>query len=309
MSEAGVHAVTGAFGYSGRYIAAQLLEKGRRVITLTNSSPRDDPFSGRVRAFPLSFGDPVALRQSLAGVTVLYNTYWVRFSRPGLTHEDAVRNTEVLFGAARDAGVERIVHISITNPSPDSHISYFRSKAEMERMLQETGVSHAILRPAVMFGGRDILVNNIAWSLRRMPVFGVFGDGSYKLQPIFVEDLARLAVEQGENRENAVINAIGPETFTFRGLVQEIAKAIQKPRVIVGVPPVMGWAAAWAVGRLNGDVMLTRDEVRALMSNLLFVDAPPAGTVKLTEWARANADTLGVQYASELARRKTARTP
>lgn len=309
MSGQGIHAVTGAFGYSGGFIARRLLDEGREVVTLTNSSPPEDPFGGRVRAFPLNFDDPAALRKSLEGVEVLYNTYWVRFSRPGLTHEDAVRNTEALFSAAADAGVERIVHISITNPSLDSPISYFRCKARMEQSLQAVGVSWAILRPAILFGGRDILVNNIAWSLRRLPVFGVFGDGSYKIQPVYVGDLAQLAVEQGSSRENAVVNAIGPETFTFRELVREIAGAIGRRRLVAGVPPALGYLFAWAVGRLHGDVMLTRDEVRALMSNMLFVDSPPAGVTKLTDWARANAATLGVRYASELARRKRPAVP
>lgn len=302
MSE--LHAVTGAFGYSGKYITRRLLETGQKVITLTNSLHRPNPFGEQVRAFPFRFDDLNALTRTLQGVSVLYNTYWVRFNHKNFTHAMAVENTRKLFRAAKAAGVRRIVHISITNPSLDSPLEYFRGKAELEQALMETGLSYAILRPTVLFGREDILINNIAWLLRRLPVFGVFGDGSYRLQPIYVDDLAHLAVLQGQREENVIINAIGPETFTYRQLVQTIGKIIGKPRPVVPVPPAVGYAAGWLVGRLVGDVTITREEIAGLMADLLYVDAPPAGQTRLTDWAAQNADSLGRQYASELARRQ-----
>lgn len=303
-----LHAVTGAFGYSGKYIAHRLLDRGAEVITLTNSIHRENPFGDRVRAFPFHFDEPDKLEETLRGVSVLYNTYWVRFNHKGFTYADAVRNTQTLFRAAKVAGVERIVHISITNPSEDSPLEYFSGKARLERDLIESGLSYAILRPTVLFGKEDILINNIAWGLRRMPVFGVFGDGRYKLQPIYVDDLARLAVEQGGRTENGTIDAIGPETFTYRGLVETIGEAIGKRRPIVSVPPSVGYIVGWAVGKLVGDVMITRDEIRGMMDNLLYVDSPPAGHTKLTDWIRAYASTLGLHYTSELARRTDRRS-
>ena len=299
----GVHAVTGAFGYSGKYIAGRLLEQGHEVITLTNSPDRPDPFGGRVAARPFLFDDPEKLTETLRGVSVLYNTYWVRFNHRLFTFADAVRNTKRLFEAAKAAGVERIVHVSITNPSLDSPLEYFRGKAELEQALVECGVSYAVLRPAVLFGKEDILINNIAWALRRLPVFGVFGDGEYRVQPIHVDDFAALAVEQGANRENVVIDAIGPETFTYRELVKTIGAIIGKPRPVVSVPPTIGYLAGWLLGKLVGDVVITREEIKGLMDGLLYVDAPPAGTTKLSDWARAHAGTLGKEYASELSRR------
>ncbi|MHC4080714.1 MAG: SDR family oxidoreductase, partial [Planctomycetota bacterium] len=205
-----LHIVTGAFGYSGRYIAQRLADAGHAVRTLTNSPQGDHPFGDRIDVRPLSFVDRDRLVESLSGAAVLYNTYWVRFNHRTFTFADAVRNTRALFAAAEQAGVGRVVHVSITNPSEDSPLEYFRGKARLERALAESGLSHAILRPAVLFGGDDILINNIAWMLRKLPVFGVFGDGSYRLQPIHVEDLADLAVEQGRGRDNVTIDAIGP---------------------------------------------------------------------------------------------------
>jgi uncharacterized protein YbjT (DUF2867 family) len=174
-------AVTGAFGYSGRYIAKRLLEAGHRVITLTNSFRRENPFNGQVQAFPFHFDQPVRLRESLRGVDVLINTYWVRFDHQHFNHAEAVANTKVLFQAAKEAGVRRIVHVSITNPDLNSDLPYFRGKAELELALQTLGVSHCILRPTVLFGKEGVLVNNIAWALRHLPVCGVFGAGDYKL--------------------------------------------------------------------------------------------------------------------------------
>ncbi|CAG0934606.1 NADH dehydrogenase,E; NADH dehydrogenase [Thermoflexales bacterium] len=304
MSE--LHVVTGAFGYSGKYIAARLLEAGVRVRTLTNSLRRANPFDDKVEAHPFNFDHPTALVESLRGATVLYNTYWIRFNtqEPGFQHSVAVENTLKLFEAAQQAGVSRVVHTSITNPAEDSPLEYFRGKAMLERALQESGLSYAILRPNVLFGQEDILINNIAWTLRKLPMFGMFGDGQYRLQPMHVDDFAALAVEQGKDRANRVIDAIGPETFTYRRLVEEIGNIIGVNRPIVSVPPSVGYVVGAILGKLVGDVMITRDEVEGLMADLLVTSSPPAGQTKLTEWARQHADTLGKQYASELARRK-----
>ena len=299
-----LHVVTGAFGYSGKYIATRLLAEGRRVRTLTDSVERANPFGDQVEAQPYSFDCPDDLVESLRGADVLYNTYWVRFNYTFFKHESAVRNTLILFEAAKKAGVKRIVHISITNPSENSPLEYFSGKARLEEALREFDFSYAILRPTVLFGKEDILINNIAWTLRHLPVFGLFGDGSYRLQPVYVDDLAALAVQQGKRKENVTIDAIGPETFTYRELVQVIGETIRVKRPILALPPALAYAAGSVVGRLMGDVMITWPEVKGLMAGLLYTDSPAAGTTRLTEWVRQHKDSLGVKYASELARRK-----
>jgi len=304
MTDQKLYVVTGAFGYSGRCIAERLLDAGHSVRTLTDSPHRANPFGGRVEARLFHFDEPARLVEALRGARVLYNTYWVRFNTREFTFAQAVRNSRVLFAAAEEAGVGRVVHVSITNPSEDSPLEYFRGKAQVERALVQSGLPHTILRPAVLFGREDILVNNIAWALRRMPVFTVFGDGLYRLQPIHVDDLAALAVQEGRADGSRIIDAIGPETFTYRGLVETIGRTIGKVRPILSVLPTVGWLGAWLVGKVMGDVMLTRDEVRGLMAGLLATDSPPAGLTRLSDWAREHADTLGMRYASELARRR-----
>jgi NADH dehydrogenase len=302
-----LHVVTGAFGYSGRYIAERLIAAGHRVRTLTNSPQREHQFGDRIEVHPFNFDCPERLAASLEGARVLYNTYWVRFNYGDFTYARAVANTRTLFAAARRAGVERVVHVSITNPSEDSSLEYFRGKAVLERELQESGVSYAILRPAVLFGGEDILINNIAWVLRRLPVFGVFGQGDYRLQPIFVHDFAELAIAQGVERADRTIDAIGPETFTYRELVRELARIIGVRRPIVSVPPQLGYISGWLLGKLVGDILITRDEIAGLMQGLLATESPPAGQTRLSDWALQHADTLGRNYATELGRRRNRR--
>jgi NADH dehydrogenase len=296
-------AVTGAFGYLGKYIAFRLLEEGKEVITLTNSPNRANPFNGRIKAYPFHFDEPEELAESLRGVSVLYNTYWVRFNHETFTHAAAVANTLTLFDAARRAGVKRIVHISITNPSEDSPLEYFSGKARFERALRECGIPYAILRPTVIFGKEEILFNNIAWMLRHSPVFGVFGDGSYRLQPVYVDDLAALAVEYGGKDGNFVINAVGPETFTYRELVETIADAIGKRRLIIPLPPCLGYLAGRCFGKLMNDVVITRPEIDGLMSGLLCVDTPPTTATRFSQWAKEHGETLGRKYTHEMARR------
>lgn len=299
-------AVTGAYGYSGRYIAARLLRAGHEVVTLTHSAGRANPFGEKVRAIPFHFEAPERLRDSLRGVDALVNTYWVRFDHRLFTHEQAVANTKVLFAAAKEAGVKRIVHVSITHPDSGSDLPYFRGKAELETALRGLGVSHCILRPTVLFGKEDVLINNIAWAIRHLPVVGVFGAGDYKLQPVYVDDLAQAAAEKACDTSGGgdeIIEATGPETFTYRQLVETIAKTIGVKRPILSVPPGLGYWSCRLLGFLVRDVVITREEIRGLMEGRLAVDAPPMGATKLTDWIERHKETLGRCYTSEIARR------
>ena len=301
--DAHLDAVTGVFGYTGRFIAQSLFAAGRRVRALTIHTGRPNPFGNQIQTAQILFDDPASLVRALQGVSVFYNTYWVRFDYTGFSHTAAIENSRRLFDAARQAGVRRVVHISITNPSETSPLPYFSGKARLERLLIETGLSYTILRPAVLFGKEDILINNIAWTLRHLPIIGVFGDGKYRLQPIYVDDLAALAVAHGQQHENHIIDAIGPETFSYRQLVLTIGKLIGKERPVISVPPELGYWAGWLIGKLMGDVLITRDEITGLMQDLLYTQSPPTATTRLTDWVREHASTLGRYYASELRRR------
>lgn len=295
-------AVTGAFSYSGKYITRRLLARGEQVVTLTNHPNRPDPFDGRVRAFPLDFADASSLTSSLRGADALVNTYWIRFDQGANTQPEAVTNTRRLVDAAAAAGVKRIVHISITNPSADSPLPYFWGKAANEKAVTDSGMSYAILRPTVLFGTEDILINNIAWLLRRFPFFALPGDGSYRLQPVFVDDLAALAVDAVFERGDSVRDAVGPDIFTFREMVGLIGAQVGAHRPLVSVPPRLALTAAQLLSLFVNDVMLTPEEVDGLMAGLLVSREPPLCKTRLGDWLEENKKSVGAKYASELQR-------
>jgi uncharacterized protein YbjT (DUF2867 family) len=295
-------AVTGAFSYSGKYVTRKLLARGEEVITLTGHPNRPDPFNGKVKTFPLDFNDVNGLTESLKGADVLVNTYWIRFDHGQNTQPRAVENTRKLIDAASRAGVKRIVHLSITNPSADSPLPYFWGKAVNERTVVESGMSYAILRPTVLVGAEDILINNIAYLMKRFPFFGLPGDGSYRLQPIYVDDLVDLVVEGVYATNNYVIDAVGPDNFTFKEMVELIGEKTGSKRLLIPLPPKLALLAAQFLSLFLGDVLLTPEEVDGLMSGLLVSKEPPRGKTSLRDWLEANKSRVGKQYASELAR-------
>jgi uncharacterized protein YbjT (DUF2867 family) len=294
--------VTGAFGYSGKYITQRLLKAGRRVRTITGHPERSNVFGDQVEIAPLAFADRASLVRSLRGASVLYNTYWVRFNHGQATFDQAVANSRVLIQAAREAGVAKIVHLSIANPSLDSHLPYYAGKAQVEKAIVDSGLRYAILRPTVIFGMEDILINNIAWFTRRFPVFAIPGTGKYELQPIFVEDLAELAVLEAQSCSDRILDAVGPETFAFESLVRQIAEAVGKNPRFLHVSPRAAFELLRVVGRALGDVILTREEMDGLMANLLVSECPPAGQTRFSAWLGQNAGALGARYSSELRR-------
>ena len=302
MISSQLDAVTGATSYTGKYITRRLLALGRQVRSLTGQPDRPNPLGDLVTAVSFRFDDHRALARSLEGAKVLYNTYWVRFSHGRETYEGAVANTLALIAAAKEAGVERIVHVSITNPDEDSPLPYFKGKGTIERAIANSGLSYAILRPAVIFGPEDILINNIAWLLRHFPFFTVPGSGDYGLQPIFVEDMAELAVAAGQRNDNVMLNAVGPRTYSFNELVGLVRDTVGSRARVIHIHPAAAYLMSRLISRMVGDVVLTRDEVQGLMANLLIVHTPPTGKRDLGEWLQQNSKTVGTRYASELAR-------
>lgn len=295
-------AITGAYSYSGKYIAQRLLAAGHSLRTLTGHPNRPDPFNGQVPAHPFHFDQPEKLAQSLAGVEVLVNTYWVRYAHGGTTYAQAVANTRTLLAAAREAGVRRIVHTSIANPDPASPLPYYAGKGALELDIQASGLGYAILRPTVIFGREDVLINNITWFLRHFPAFAIPGNGRYRLQPIFVDDMAALAAEGVTRSDSYIVDAIGPETYTFTELTRMLKETVGSRALLFHAPPMLAYAASRLAGAVLGDLVLTREEVAGLLADLLVTESPPAGPTRLSEWARQNADWLGKTYAHEIQR-------
>lgn len=301
--------VTGAFSFTGRYITQLLLARGDRVRTLTGRPAEANPFGDAVEVVPHAFDDPTALARSLEGATTVFNTYWIRFPHRGMTFERAVANIGRLIDAAKRAGVRKFIHISIANASSSSALPYFSNKAVVEQTLLSSGLSYTIIRPAVIFGPEDILLNNIAWLLRKFPIFAIPGDGTYRLQPVFVEDLAQMAVDATRATRNLTFEAVGPEIFTFNELVDLLKRAVGSKARVIHVAPVLALPIAKLIGKLMGDRMLTRDELLGLMANLLVSRGSPTAPTRFSEWLERNADQIGRRYASELSRRRPGYRP
>jgi uncharacterized protein YbjT (DUF2867 family) len=292
--------VTGAFSYTGRHIAEALLARGRRVRTLTRRPDPSHPLASKVEVAPLRFDESLA--ESLGGADTLYNTYWVRFERGATTFDRAVENTAVLFRAAQRAGVRRIVHVSVANPAVDSPFPYFRGKAQTEDALHASGISHAIVRPTLVYGPEDILVSNIAWGLRHVPFFLIAGDGRSEVQPVSVRDTASICVEAGARRDNVVLDAAGPERWAYEDFVRLIRRAVGGRARIWHSSQRVALGAARVAGVFLRDVVVTPDELLALEAGLLVSHEEPLGGDRFDTWLAENGDRLGRSYTSELAR-------
>jgi len=294
--------ITGAFSYTGKYATRILLGRRYRIRTLTHHPERENPFGDKVQVFPYNFEHPEGLAETLRGASALINTYWVRFPRGMSTFDAAVQNSLTLIAAAKNAGVRRVVHVSIANPSLHSPLGYYKGKAQVERAVAESGLAYMIVRPTVIFGLEDILINNIAWFVRHFPVFAIPGDGCYRIRPIFVEDMAKLLADALEYEGNAVRDAVGPETYTFEELVSQIAAQLERRVRLVHAPMPAAYLATRVAGWFVGDVVLTWQEYQGLMAGLLSSEGLSTGETCLSQWLAANREEIGRRYASEVAR-------
>jgi uncharacterized protein YbjT (DUF2867 family) len=301
-SSAKFDVVTGAFGFTGRFIARRLMAQERRIKTLTNHPKRPGAEDITAEVAPLQFTDRAALVESLRGADVLYNTYWIRFHRGRVHFGEAIANIRTLLGAAREAGVRKVVHISVSNPSEDSPLDYYAGKARAERAVRESGLAWAIIRPTLVFGQGDILINNIAWMLRKLPVFGIPGRGDYRLQPVAGEDVAEIATWAAEQTDNLTIDAAGPDIIYYSEMIESIAIAVSRQPRFIYLSPRNAMRAVDLIGRFVHDVPLNQSELEGLMQELLVSHERPRGTRRLDNWLLTNADTLGKTYASELDR-------
>jgi NADH dehydrogenase len=293
--------VTGAFGFTGSWICERLLAQGRTLKTLTRRRASDHPLSDRVERLPYDFA-PDALRAGLTGVDTVYVTYWMRFPRDGATWAGTIDNVARLAQAAQAVGVRRLVYISVAGAAPDALTAYFRAKAAAEEAVRASGVSFAIVRPTLLYGEDDILINNMAWTLRRTPLFGVPGDGRYRVNPVYVGDVADLCVVLGHGDDRQQVDAAGPETFLFDDLVGLVGRAVGHQRRLLHLPPALVLVTTSIIGLFVRDVVLTRDEIRELSGSLLTSTEPPDCPTRFSDWVADHGAQLGRRYSSELRR-------
>lgn len=298
--------VTGAFGNTGSAIARELDAVGRRVRTLTSrSAPADG--SDTIERRPLDFDDAAGLVASFDGVDTFYNTYWMRTGDDQGRYDLAVERCRRLITAAEEAGVRRIVHLSVANASAGAAYPYFRGKAAVEKTLESSSTPAAIVGPALVFGGDSVLLNNLAWMLRRLPVFAVAGRGDYRVRPVHVDDLARTCVAAGARETTEMIDAVGPDRPTYRELVDHLRDAVGSRALVISAPTSAVLAGGKVIGWTRRDQILTRGELESTVDGLADTDGDATGASSVMKWITEHADTLGLTYFNETASRRPSR--
>ncbi len=295
--------ITGASGFIGSAVTERLLP--RHAIRSLTSHPHKNRFGERVRNILYDFERPERMDEAFEGADAFVHSYYIRFPHAGDTFERAVARAGVLFERARRAGVRRIVHVSVSNADEASDLPYYRNKGRLERLVRESGLEFAILRPALVFGPGDILLNNIAWFLRRAPVFGIFGDGAYRVQPVALDGFGALVAEAVDSPgSGAITDVAGPADYTYLDMVRLIRAAVGSHAAPIRMPAPLALAASWATGFLVRDVILTRDEARGLTEEYLYSPHPRRVGESLENWLERPdvRDYLGRSYVSELER-------
>ena len=286
--------VTGAYAQTGAAIAAILARQGRAVRTLTRARPGPDP--------PYPVIDPSlddeAMVAALRGCEVVYSTLWARFGARG-GFAPLVEHNLRIARAAREAGARRWVQVTVANLDKGRGLPYWDGKAELEAGLRAVGIPCSFVRPTLVFGPDDTLVNNAAWAMRHLHALPLAGPGRHRVRPVFVGDLAALCVRHGGLEGQQAQDAVGPETFTYRELMATVREALGVRAALVRLPR----RAAWLAGKLGRpfvrDTVLTWNEVRSLERELYWTDGPATGPTRFSAWVRANADGLGRRWRSQ----------
>ena len=292
--------ITGASGFIGGAISHRLI--GRDEIRSLTSHPEKNRFGERVQSFAYDFDAPMRMEEAFRGVDVFVNSYYVRFNYGRATFELAVDRTRELIALARLAGVRKIVHVSVSNADERSDLPYYSNKGRIERLVRESGLDYTILQPAIVVGPGDILVNNIAFFLRRLPVFTIFERGEYRVQPITVDAFADLAIEAIDAIDgphgHATLPVAGPRDWIFLDLVRAVHAAVGSRARIVHAPAALALAGLKVAGLFLGDVVLTPDEVTGLTREYLYVERPLRRGADFAQWLAQPgvASTLGRRY-------------
>ncbi len=293
--------VTGAFSFLGAAVARELRARGWTVSTLTNRRPPAgvDPC---LRVEPLRF-EPAHLERVLDRADLLVNTYWVRLPAHGATFDQAVARSTLLVEAAVRARVRRLVHVSVSNAAAGRTLGYYDGKARVDEVVRRSGLGHAIVRPTLVVGPGDVLTSNIAWLLRRLPLFLLPGAGRCRLQPVTLDDAARVVAGAAAAGADLDLDAAGPEILSFAEYVALVARAVGRRPWLAPAPRGLTLAALRLLSALLHDDLLTREELLGLEQELLVSRAPPTGASSVSAWLLAHGAGLGHRYVNDRRRR------
>lgn len=288
--------VTGAFSYIGSAVAGELRRRGYQTHTLTRRAAPEGVSD--VTVAPLLF-EAAHLERELSGADLFVNTYWIRLPHAGQTFETAVARSKMLLDAAVRARVGRVVHVSVSNAASGRNLGYYRGKADVEHHLRGLPIASAIVRPTLVVGPQDVLTNNIAWFLRRLPFFPMPRRGEYRLQPVTLADAGRIVADAAAEETTIEWDAAGPEIVTFRQYVAHLAAACGVRRWMPAMPNGLTLAGIRCVEPFLADTVLTREELLGLEQELLLSRQPGRGTESALAWLTAHGTELGRDYVND----------
>jgi len=267
--------VTGGTGFVGTHVVNALARRGHAVAVLArNPESARNRYNRPVEAVPGNVLDPVSLGRALTGRDAIVHLVGIIHEKGEQTfdriHREAVEN---VIGAAQDAGIRRLLHMSAMGAFEDSPSEYGRTKAAGEEAVRGSGLDWTIFRPSIIFGPGDGFVSLLAPIVRRNPFFiPVIGPGTTKFQPVSVFDVARVFAESLEKPETIgkIFEVGGPQVLTLNELYREIAIVVGKPRKRLLHLPL--WWGRFLAGRFEWLARkglipappLTRDQLKSL---------------------------------------------
>ena len=263
--------VFGGSGFLGREIVKQLVAIDRRVRVAVRypeaaSSLRRLGPDGRVELVHADVSDESAVAKAVEGAGSVVNSVGHYVEKPSATfHRIHALGAQHIAQQARQAGVERLVQISGLGADAASDSPYVQSRGVGDDLVREAFDGATILRPSAIFGPGDALLNKLAGIARLSPVLPLFGDGRTRLQPVFVEDVARACVRvlADSSTLGSVYELGGPQVFEYAELVQLLLERMGRPRIVIPVPfsvwNILVCGMAW-----HPNPPLTRDQVNLL---------------------------------------------
>ena len=261
--------VTGATGFVGRHVVEALRERELPVRCLVrNRSNAGALVSLGCELVEGEMTDRESLVRAVPGCDAVVHLVAIRQGRPELFERIMTQGTRDLVGAAQQAGVRRFVHMSAlgTTEQTKDLVPYFRSKWDMEQIVQGSRLEHVVFRPSFIFGRDGGLLPTFVRLARLAPVTPVVGAGTQRIQPIWVDDVAAFfaaAVDKPE-ATNRTFELGGPDAVSWDELYDRIKRVLRIRRPTVHVPMRFMRMQATVVERLPGNIPLTRDLLRML---------------------------------------------
>ena len=267
-------AVTGGSGFVGGHTARTLLAGGDDVVVIarrTNAALFPD--GAHVTWVTADIDDKTALSRAIDGCDAVVHCAGINLERGPQTYETVhVRGTEAVVGAARAAGLKRIALVSFLRARPACGSGYHESKWAAEEIVRRSGIPYTVLKPGVIYGRGDHMLDHLSRAFRTFPVFLLVGFSSQRLiRPVAVADVARIlaAATHDDRLAGLTVPVLGPEQLTLSAAVQRVARVAGCHPVFLPAPLVAHRLLSWWSERLMTVPLVSAAQVRILAEGLV----------------------------------------